>query len=278
MPNYGYHFARARGQLVCRVYEALLPAIVTRRIHCPRELPLDVFSYSSESRLAEQIASIRSFLRFAGRPARFIVVSDGSHSKRSIELLKRIDPIVSVEYVPAPSADMPPDFAAYLATHATGKQLALIMSLPRERPALYIDSDVLFFPGAQDLDELVRTPGAPAYYLQDCGFAGDENMVHAPDEKARPVNVGVLMFFKRLDWSFSATRFAQSRSEPTFFTNQTITHLAMHANRAQPLDPLKYILQLDDQFVYADHYAGRSIVLRHYVDPVRHKFWTSVFP
>ena len=33
----------------------------------------------------------------------------------------------------------------YFANHPTGKQLALIMSLPRERPALYLDADVLFF-------------------------------------------------------------------------------------------------------------------------------------
>jgi hypothetical protein len=36
------------------------------------------------------------------------------------------------------------------------------------------------------------------------------------------------------------------------------------------------VLQLDDQFVYADWYAGPQIVLRHYVGPVRHKFWMSL--
>jgi hypothetical protein len=278
MPNYGYHLARARGRLVSRMYQAFLPIILSRRIQCPRQLAIDVFSYSSETRLAEQIASIRSFLSHAGRPARFVVVSDGSHSRKSIRLLERIDPTVSVEHVPTPSADVPSNFAAYLTTHVTGKQLALFMSLPRERPTLYIDSDVLFFPGASALNELLRSPGAPAYYLQDCGFAGDENIVNTPAEKARPVNVGVLLFFQQLDWSFTAARFAQSRGEPNFFTSQTMTHLAMHANRAQPLDPLKYVLQLDDQFIYRDLYAGRGIVLRHYVDPVRHKFWASIFP
>jgi hypothetical protein len=63
---------------------------------------------------------------------------------------------------------------------------------------------------------------------------------------------------------------------PTFFTNQTMTHLAMHANDAQPLDPRRFVLQLDDQFIYRDRYAGRQLALRHYVNPVRHKFWTSL--
>ena len=40
---------------------------------------------------------------------------------------------------------------------------------------------------------------------------------------------------------------------------------------------LKNVLQLDDQFVYSDRYAKPAIALRHYVNPVRHKFWTSLF-
>ena len=50
----------------------------------------------------------------------------------------------------------------------------------------------------------------------------------------------------------------------------------MHSNAARPFDPRKFILQLDDQFGYADRYAGPAIALRHYVNPVRHKFWISV--
>jgi len=49
----------------------------------------------------------------------------------------------------------------------------------------------------------------------------------------------------------------------------------MHANGARPLDRGRYVLQLDDQFIYRDSYAGPAIVLRHYVNPVRHKFWNA---
>ena len=44
----------------------------------------------------------------------------------------------------------------------------------------------------------------------------------------------------------------------------------------QPFDPAKYVLRLDDQFIYADQFADPRLVLRHYVDPVRHKFWTRL--
>src|SRR5438270_5976684 len=104
MPNYGYHLARAEGGLISSFYQLMLPLIVRRKVKHQHAIPIDVFSYSSERRLAEQVASIRSFLRFAGRPSRFVVVSDGSHSHKSVELLRRVDECVAVERVPAPSA------------------------------------------------------------------------------------------------------------------------------------------------------------------------------
>ncbi|MDP9253702.1 MAG: hypothetical protein M3O66_01985, partial [Verrucomicrobiota bacterium] len=87
---------------------------------------------------------------------------------------------------------------------------------------------------------------------------------------------GVLLLLKKLDWSLSINRFLELEGEPNFFTNQTMTHLAMHKNGARPLDPAKYVLQLDDQFVFSDRYAGAALALRHYVNPIRHKFWTTL--
>jgi hypothetical protein len=55
-----------------------------------------------------------------------------------------------------------------------------------------------------------------------------------------------------------------------------MTHLAMHTNGALPFDESKYILQLDDQFSYGDHHVSPAVALRHYVNPVRHKFWTRL--
>ena len=245
-------------------------------MRCTSEIPIDVFSYSSERRLTEQVASIRSFLKYAGRPHRFIVVSDGSHSERSIDMLRSLDECVAVEQVPAPAPNLPTKFDSYLRNHPTGKQLSLIMSLPQEKPAFYIDSDVLFFQAAPRLNEYLTKGNAPAFYLQDCDFAGDERLLHSTQEKAGPVNTGVLLLLRRLDWSLSINRFLELTGEPTFFTNQTMAHLTIHANAAQPFDPAAFVLQLDDQFVYDDRYAGPDLVLRHYVDPVRHKFWTSL--
>ena len=271
-PNFGYHFARWHGRMRRALYARFLPLIVRRRITPPQTLPFDVFAYSGEATLPEQVKSIRSFLRFAGRPQKFVIVSDGSYSDSSILLLRKIDQSVEVRLPKAggPSARL----QKYLEQHPTGKQLRLIMDLPEERPALYVDSDVLFFEGAAALANF--DPGsAPAWYLADCRFSGDERLLHGPEEKRDPVNTGVLFLARRLDWSRSLERFSEMKGEPNFFSNQTMTHLAMHENGARPFDPDLFVLQLDDQFEWRDRYAAPKLVLRHYVNPVRHKFWTA---
>jgi hypothetical protein len=277
MPNYGYHLARAEGAWFRRFYRARLGAIARRSLPATATLPFEVFSYSGENSLPEQIASIRSLLRFAGRPAKFTVVSDGTYSDRSLELLRCLDPCVRVS--PAshwrPQQALPP-VASYLATHPTGKQLALIMSLPRNGPALYVDSDVLFFPAARALSSLPGQSSAPALYLADCRLSADERLYRTEAEKQNPVNTGVLFLTRTIDWSKSIDRFLELEGAPNFFTNQTMTHLAMAAAGAGALDPAKFVLQLDDQFEFFDRYASPNLVLRHYVNPVRHKFWTTL--
>src|SRR5438045_7548278 len=276
MWNFGYHLARVRGGVAREAYRLLLPMIVRRRIDPPRMLDIDVFAYSNEAMLPEQIASLRSFLKYVGRPNNFTIVSDGTHCRRAVSLLQQIDSCIRLadarDFLPHPLSS-----GDYFANHPTGKLLALIMSLPRERPALYLDADVLFFPGAVALADLLHNYDAPALYLRDCQVAGDERLLRDPAEAADPVNTGVIFFCQKLDWSSAIERLQQLGAAPNFFTNQTVTHLAMHSNGARPLDPAKFVLQLDDQFQFADRYANDGIILRHYVNPVRHKFWEQIF-
>ena len=88
------------------------------------------------------------------------------------------------------------------------------------------------------------------------------------------MNTGALLLFEPLDWSLSINRFLDLDGQPNFFTNQTMTHLTMHANGARPFDCARYVLQVSDEFAYRDSYGGESLVIRHYVHNVRHKFWT----
>jgi hypothetical protein len=235
-----------------------------------------MFTYSGEDTLPEQIASIRSFLVCVGRPKSITVLSDGSHSSAGIRLLEQVDPSVRVcQSLPILPANLSEQVRTYLTTHPTGKQLALIMSLPKNGPALYVDSDVRFFPGASDLRPITRTEGVSAFYLADYRFSGDDRLLIDPMEKRNPANTGFLLLLRKLDWSLALQRLTELKGPPVFFTNQTVVHLCMHANGAVPFDPLRYILRVDDEFVYGDQFASPAVTMRHYVHQIRHKFWTS---
>ena len=275
--NVPYHLARLEGRLTRAIYRAALPRFAHRPVRAKQELAFAVFSYSGENTLPEQVASIRSFLTHAGRPKKFTVFSDGSYTNQSIELLEKIDNCVHVHAGAPPSpAGVSDKVRSYLTSHPTGKQLAFIMTLPIDGPALYTDSDILFFAGAAELSELARTQSASAFYLADYQFSGDERLIRDPAEKAKPANTGFLFLFRKLDWSLGLDRLEALVEAPSFFTNQTMTHLCMHANGAVPFDAQRYVLQANDEFGYRDRYAGGSIAARHYVNPVRHKFWAAV--
>jgi hypothetical protein len=276
MLNYGYHFARLDGGLRRKIYRGFLSRIVSRSIRQPGSIPLEVFSFSGEEALPEQVRSIRSFLQHVGHPRSWTVVSDGSYTKRSIALLEEIHSTVRVR---SGATDLPFNLpnkvSRYISSYPMGKQLGLIMSLPRDGPALYLDADILFFPGAAHIIETLETK-APALYLKDClDYSVDRRVLRNPSECLHPVNAGLLMLLRPLDWSLGIERLLELEGEPDFFTTQTLVQLVMQANGALPFDEEKYVLQLDDQFAYADFYARSGVALRHYVNPVRHKFWIA---
>jgi hypothetical protein len=277
MPNLPYHLARLEGIMTRLLYRAALPWIARRAVRIPREVDFDVFAYSGESMLPEQVASLRSFLANVGRPRCFVIFSDGSYTPSSIRLLEGVDPVVEVrESLPSLPPQLPDKTLKYLTTHYNGKQLAAIMSLPLNNPALYTDSDVLFFSGASEIANLTAASSTCAFYLPDHRFSGDERLLLSPEEKESPANMGLLLLFRKLDWSLGLERFAMLEGLPNFFTGQTITHLCLHANGAVPFDPQKFILQADDEFGYADRYSNGPLAVRHYVNPIRHKFWAAL--
>ncbi|MGA9377417.1 MAG: hypothetical protein WBV73_01335 [Phormidium sp.] len=47
----------------------------------------------------------------------------------------------------------------------------------------------------------------------------------------------------------------------------------MHYNQGLPLPPEQFVVSRDDEFVYQDKHYNSNIALRHYVNPIRHKFW-----
>lgn len=281
MPNFGYRASRFKGQSVRSMYRTLLPLIVAKPIENKEPCPLIVYSYSGIKDLPEQIASIRSFLIHVGIPEKFVVISDGSHTEKEKGLLRQVHHCVDVESWQSLIIQSLPEIIVNYAYHhpehhAMGKRLAVFMSLSINRPTLYIDSDVLFFPGAKCLTEIVKLDNTNPMYLLDCSPSLDPRILREDDETREPVNAGCFILRENLDWTIPLQRLNQLLELPVFHTDQTLIHLAIRQSNGKFFDPEKFILKLDDTFVYEDKYANPTIALRHYVSPVRHKFWSQV--
>jgi hypothetical protein len=277
MVNIGYRLARLQGRFNRALYRQFLPQIVRSLIVQDREIPAAVYALSCERDLPEQVASIHSFLRHVGIPQKFTIISDGSYTEASIKLLYKIHPCLEViPFQEFAETRLPQAVYDYAEQNPMGKKLATLLSIPIAGATIYADSDILFFAGAKELINLVTANDRHSYYLPDAAQALDLRLLKDESEKINPVNGGLILLKNRLDWSLAMERFLSLKESPNYFTEQTMVHLTMHQNNALPLGSEQYIMTRDDEFIYPDKYAGNKIVLRHYVSPVRHKFWFSL--
>lgn len=278
MVNVGYHTARILGNMNRSIYRAMLPQIVKIPINQTRRVSLSIYSFSCQRDLPEQVASIRSFIRYVGIPESFIVISDASYTEESCDLISQINPcvkVVSLERFVKP--DLSQSVYQYASKHPLGKKLSALLSIPSSGINIYTDSDILFFPEVSDLIALANSEDKSARYLLDCNINKlDDRIIYNDSEKLNPVNSGFMLFKQELDWSFALERLSKLTQFTHYFTEQTIVHLTMHHNHALPFCSDKYVVKNEDQFVYSDKFASQSIALRHYVSDVRYKFWFNV--
>jgi len=274
--NFQYRLARMQGYATCSMYRTALPWIVKRPILQSQKLGMRVYSFSCDRDLPEQVASIRSFIRYVGIPDKFTVVSDGSYSSASCELLRQINPCVEVvDFAKFIKKDLPQSVYAYANIHPLGKKLAVLISLPVHEVTIYADSDILFFPGAKELLNITNSSDLRPKYLLDCATALDTRLLDRNSENFAPVNSGFMLLQKPLDWEIPLKRLAQLPETGNYFTEQTSLHLAMHYNQGVALPPEKFVVNRDDEFIYQDKHCSSKVALRHYVGPIRHKFWVS---
>jgi hypothetical protein len=265
--------AQLQGAAARWAYARALPALARRPVVPAGRLDCDVYAFSGEAQLPEQVASLRSLLRYAGRPASITVVSDGGHGRRARELLRAVDPAVRVVGLADVVREaLPRPVRRYAHREPMGRKLALELSLPvGARPVLYADADVLFLPGADDLGGILRH-AAPAAFLADEEPYLDRRL--ARGDAREPVNGGFFVLGEPLAWDAALERLAALDGDPyDFHTEQTVLHLAMHASGARAFDRRSFVVATDDMWRWRDAHTQPAVVLRHYTTPVRHKLW-----
>jgi len=277
--RYGYHLAQRRARLRSQKWAARLERLESVNGDASaRRLPIQVVCMLGRKAMAEATVTVRSLLLHAGRPDALTLVSDGSLTADDRTTLERaLAPGRVVDLEDIIADDLPRPVADRLEDHWMVRKQAVLMSLPRDRPALFIDSDVVFFPGAVSLaSDLAKLGDRPAF-MADINPSLDSNLLRGGDPLDPPLNSGFLYQPRSLDWSLAVDRFAALPLDGRLaFTDQTMSHLTFHAAGAAALDPGRYVLKIDDQFRFADRYANRpSVVCRHYVGTIRHKMWLA---
>jgi hypothetical protein len=233
-----------------------------------------------------QVLSITSFLTWVGVPASWTAVSDGTVTELDAELIRALHPcveVVEMDDVLAGRDDVPPAIARWAATDFHGRKLALLTGLGRAAPPaeLFLDSDVLFLPGAGAPDGFaawLAEPGHMPAYLRDYRPAFNRRLLTDDDLARPPLNGGLLVVDRPLDFREADARLAAAGApgRDGSGTEQTCTHLAAHAAGAVPLPPDRAVLTVDDARVLRDvALADDRTWLRHYTSGKRWKLWLA---
>ncbi len=263
-----------------RAYATRLDDLVTVEVECGPPLALRVLSFSSDRDVPEQVASLRSFLVHVGVPLEYRIVSDGSHSGRSRDLLHAVHRCVSVvDWQKLVRPGLPRVLSDYARIDWRGRRLAVLVSLAGEQPFLYTDADILFFAGARELRNLGGERPGGARYLRDCNGDRrflDDRLLLDDREGRESINGGFMFLSEAVDWTPAVGRLEGLRWRPSLFTDQTVIHLTLHGARARPFDRSRYVMADDDSCLVEDPHVGSETALRHYVTPVRHKFWSTL--
>jgi hypothetical protein len=243
--------------------------------------PLDVsvVSFVQERDVPELVASVRCFLARGGTPREFVVVSDGTITPQSASVIRSIRPdVVSVqspaEYVGR--HELHPAVRSFMRGSPWGSKLATIMAMGERAPALYVDSDLWYFPRAAELRTLCA--GSLPLFLQDIAPYLDPRMLRteAPgDVTTKPVNAGMLFMPGPLDWALSLSRLDALDGDPIGDSEQAAVHLTFLGAGAEPFPTDRFVIN-PRRASAQDGARPRDVAVRHYTRPQRGLFWLHV--
>jgi hypothetical protein len=203
-----------------------------------------------------------------------MVVSDGTVTPRTTQALTALDRSVEVidwrDFTSGTRLDAA--IERYAKVHPLGKKLAMLVSL-RDWPTLVLDSDIEFYAGGYRLRELIEGDERGHRYQHNGMDAYDERLTQG-QAILDAVCSGVVLLRGELDWSPGLARLAPFADTGGPWTEQTVVAIALTEAGATPLPRNDYVVYWDDIKYPWDHYAGRDIVLRHYLAWLqRWKMW-----
>ena len=265
-----------------------LPQLISK-VDQKKPFALEVASFSSSNDFQEQVLSILSFVRYLGKPSKWTLYSDGSHTKQQIEQLESSFTFIefkeglnwdTVQSLKGFCKEELEPYEDYLIDYARkfplGKKLFYYLNHQINSPTLFIDSDILFYKKAPVL-ELVLTekPRAKGWFMPDVGWGClDSRYKSMNTEQVYQVNSGFILANGAFEYLTESLDFFKTYNfSYEYFSEQTVYHHLLKANEYMPLTPKTFILDAGDQFDIRYLKTPSEIAVRHYTGPVRHKMW-----
>lgn len=245
-----------------------------RAQYLDRPVPVVLATITGKVDFPGIVPMLTGFLMRVGRPERIVVVDDGKLRPAERECILSISPLV--EFVTPsidPSLPAADELVAYGHRDAMGKKLALLIELTTDGdlPVAYVDTDVWFSENCGAYVDLLTAPVTHPWFMEDRSEVSLDSRVlpeHLPH-----VNSGFLVLPPSIDWTDALRRSQELLAAPEWFTEQTVVHRALHQHGARILPPDEFVLAWDDQYSPHDRVHDRRVAVRHYVNPVRHKYW-----
>lgn len=248
-----------------------------RADYVDRPLPVLLTTITGAVDFPAIVPMLTGFLSRVGQPERILVVDDGTLSAAERSCIESISPLVEF-HVPTVDPGLPSakEMRDYAAEYAMGKKLALLVELTThgERPVLYIDTDVWVTTNSGAFIDLLTADVTTPWFMED--EAPDSLDSRVLPEPLPHVNSGFLVLPPHLDWHEALRDLRDLIADPEWFTEQTVVHRAIHANRARTLPREWFLLRWDDRYSALDRADRPGVAVRHYVTPVRHKYWVKV--
>lgn len=245
------------------------------------KLPLSLNYFCSENDKELLAVSIYSFIRNVGIPKQIRVISDGS-----IKDLTFIEPLVNPvgklmlvhwqDFVCPKRHLFGSNFETCFAQAVKYPRLRKTLSLRviADNQEWYTDSDILFFKGFQDyLPQLLKSEYSFYSPCNDWGCL-DSEYLNSEERKVFQVNSGFLIFKGDQNWREPLQYLEKVKGDYQFFDQTTIQVLVdQNLGQILPLDPRKFTATTIDHFKI--NYMLPDLAFRHYVRPIRHKFWQT---
>jgi hypothetical protein len=205
-----------------------------------------------------------------GKPVRWTIFSDGSHTQASLDTLRSIPSVFVKElnnnvFPPGYDTDSNPLL----------KKVFYYQTIDITITTVFVDSDVLFYKPFRKFVPVLKNFN---WFLVDENYGYlDKTYLQKNRFDIYPCNSGFLVFNAKPDWTTVLSYLeAQHKEEGGLqgWSEQTAFHvLTRDFTTMVPLDPRYFIVDGSDSFKYSADFDYEKIALRHFVGPIRHKMW-----